>query len=340
MERSVGIISTIKALGYQSGYCLSRCTCDELPCPLLDWLTSQLKSLCPDLQDSGGRCNVLLVRELRTILSDLKSPLTGLTSEMLEPSFLSRITEFLVSELQAAHIIKYKELHSDDKPAREEAAKEQREEEMSVFCPEHEDNDAANNQRTAEIQAEWILLLHALNMDTSSQYPDVLHEVESRIACLPGEAMTKPLLHAVLTTEHWRQLEKINRVLTDDYGCRQQMMLKRFQVSLESFAWGEKQKERHKAVNSVPPLTSIAISSRVSLPLLLATREDQCRIEPIKAGASTNVYKKMMGHVPDRGGRTGEMEAPMPAWAERRSGHGGRNQWHKNPNKKGKGKRD
>lgn len=42
--------------------------------------------------DSGGRGNVLLVRELRTILSDLKSPLTGLTSEMLEPSILSRIT--------------------------------------------------------------------------------------------------------------------------------------------------------------------------------------------------------------------------------------------------------
>lgn len=82
-----------------------------------------------------------------------------------------------MSELQAAHIIKYKELHSEDKPAREEAAKEQRVEEMSVFCPEHEDNDAANNQRTAEIQAEWILLLHALNMDTSSQYPDVVHEV-------------------------------------------------------------------------------------------------------------------------------------------------------------------
>ncbi|XP_077422275.1 protein FAM98B [Vanacampus margaritifer] len=340
MERSIGIISVIKALGYK-GCCLSRCACDELPCPLLNWLTSQLMCLCPELRDSGGRGSVLLVRELKNILSDLHSPLTGLTSEMLEPSALYKITEFLVSELQAAHIIKYKELHSGDESAREEAAKEQRVEEMTVSCQEHEDNDETNNRRTAEIEAEWILLLHALNMDTSSQYPDVLHEVESRIARLPGKAMTKPLLHTTLSTEQWRQLEKINRVLSDDYGCRQQMMVKRFQVSLESFAWGEKHKERSEAIATVPPPASIAVSSRVSLSLLLATREDLSCIEPIKAGTTTNIYKKMMGHVPDRGGRPGEIEAPMPPWAERKSGHGGgRQQWPKNPNKRRKGKRD
>ncbi|XP_037124613.1 protein FAM98B [Syngnathus acus] len=341
MERSVGSISAIKSLGYQDGCCLSRCTCDELPCPLLNWLTSQLKCLCPELQDPGGRGSVLLVRELRNILSNLNSPLTGLNSETLEPSVLYKITEFLVSELQAAHIIKYKELQSEDTAAGEEAAKEQRVEEMNVVCQEHEDNDANNNQRMAEIQAEWTLLLHALNMDTSSQYPDVLQEVESRIACLPGEAMTKSLLQASLTTEQWRQLAKLNRVLSDDYGRRQQMMIKRFQVSLESFAWGEKQKERSEAIASVPPFSSIAVSSKVSLPLLLATREDQSCIEPIKAGPSTKVHKTMMGHVPDRGGRPGEMEAPMPTWAERRSGNTGeRRQWPKNSNKKRKGKRD
>ncbi|XP_061537708.1 protein FAM98B [Phycodurus eques] len=337
MERSAGIISLIKALGYQGGCCLSRCTCDELPCPLLNWLASQLKCLCPELRDSGETGAVFLVRELRNILSDLQSPLTGLTSEMLEPSVLYKITEFLVSELQAAHIIKHKELDSKDKPAGEETAKEQRVEEITAFCQQHE----GNNRRTAEMQAEWVLLLHALNMDTSCQYSDVLHEVESRIALLPGEAMTKPLLHASLSTEQWMQLQNINRVLSDDYFCRQQMMIKRFQVSLQSFAWGEKQKERSEAIASVPPLASIAVSSRVSLPLLLATREDQSCIEPIKAGTSTEVYKKMMGHVPDRGGRPGEMEAPMPVWSDRRSGQGaGCHKWHKNPNKKRKGKRD
>nr|XP_057936099.1 protein FAM98C [Doryrhamphus excisus] len=341
MERSCGIVSAVKALEYAGGSCISRCTCDELPCPLLSWLASQLKGLCPELQDSGGGSKILLVRELRNMLSDLHSPLTGLTSEMLGPSILNKVTEFLVSELQAAHIIKYKELHPEDNPSGEESEKEQRVVNTVALSQEYGDNDSNNNQSTAEMQAEWILLLHALNMDVFSPYPDVLHEVESRIARLPGEAMTKPLLNSSLSAEQWMQLEKINKVMSDDYGCRQQMMIKRFQVSLESFAWGDKQKERSEALSSVPPLASITISSRVSIPLLLATREDQSCIEPIKAGTTTNVYKKMMGHVPDRGGRPGEIEAPMPTWAERRSGHGGgRHQWRKNPNKKRKGKRE
>lgn len=38
------------------------------------------------------------------------------------------------------------------------------------------------------------------------------------------------------------QVKKINEVLSEDYERRRQMMIKRFQVTLESFAWGEKQK--------------------------------------------------------------------------------------------------
>ncbi|XP_077578911.1 protein FAM98C [Stigmatopora nigra] len=341
MDRNAGVISLIKALGYMIDSCLSKCLCDELPCPLLNWLTSQLKSLCPELHDSTGKDSAVLVRELRNILSNLHSPFTGLDSEILEPTSLNKITDFLLSELLAAHIINYKELHSEDKPAGNDAAKEQRVEEMTTFSPEQEGNYAKNELWEAELQAEWLLVLHALNLDASSQYLDVLHKAELQVARLPGEVMTKPLLNTSLNTEQWIQLEKINRVLTHDYSCRQQMMVKRFQVSLESFAWGEKQKERSEAIASVPPFASITVLSRVSLPLLLAAREDQSCIEPIKAGTSTNVYKKMMGHVPDRGGRPGEMEAPMPAWEKRRSDHGGgRQQWHKNPNKKRRGKRD
>lgn len=43
---------------------------------------------------------------------------------------------------------------------------------------EHDDHDVSDrDRRNAEMQAEWILLLHTLNMDTSSQLADVLSEV-------------------------------------------------------------------------------------------------------------------------------------------------------------------
>ncbi|XP_044210043.1 protein FAM98B [Thunnus albacares] len=349
MERSVGTVAAIKALGYPGVSCLSKCKCDELPCPLLTWLAAQLRTVCPQLQDSGGRGDVLLVEELRHLLSDLSSPLTVLTSEVLEPSSLNKVTEFLVSELQAAHIIKHKDLHPEDKTTEEESEKEQRVEdhscELTEFCQKHEDDDVAdNNRKKAEMQAECILLLRALNMDASSQFTDVMHEVESRLAGLSCGHMMDPLLNTSLSSEQWMQLVKINQALSRDYQCRQQMMVKRFQVTLESFAWGEKQKERSEALASVPPLASIVGSSRVSFPHLLAAREDQSCIEPIKAGKSTDVYKTRMGDVPDRGGRPGEIEPPMPAWGERRANRSGRGGGHHQrrrfSDKKKKGKKE
>ncbi|KAM6933665.1 protein FAM98B [Xenentodon cancila] len=345
MERSRGTVAAIKALGYPGGSCLSRCGCDELPCPLLTWLSAELSGTCPELRDSNRTGDVLLVGELRNMLLSLFSPLAVLTSDVLGPSTLNRVTEFLVSELQAVRVIKYKELHPEDNSAEGESEKEQRVDDNShsvtEFCQENEDADVSDtNRRDTEIQAEWILLLHALSLDASSEYEDVLSEVKSRLARLPGGDMTNSLLNRSLSSEQWMQLKKISEVLSEDYQCRRQMMIKRFQVTLESFAWGEKQKERSSALASVPPLASLTGSSQVSPSLLLAARDDQSFIDPIKAGTRTSVYKTLMGSVPDRGGRPGEIEAPMPTWGERRTqgnrwGKGGGNH-HRHKKKKGK----
>ncbi|XP_076002693.1 protein FAM98B isoform X2 [Genypterus blacodes] len=315
MERCTWTVCAIKALGYPSIRCLSRCDCDELPCPLLTWLRGQLQAVCPHVSRSKG--DVLLGEELRALLSNMCSPLAELTSEVLEPSFLNKATEFLVSELQAAHMIKYKELHpefvAEGEESTKESAKEQRVPDVSgdtrAICEEREgDDDEASYRipRVTEMQAEWKLLLEALDAGASSQIADVEDEAK---------------------------VEKLNRLLSEDYSCRRQMMIKRFQVTLESFAWREEQTEKHReALASVPPLASFAGSSHVSLPLLLSARQDQSNIKPIVAGLTrTSVYKVSMGAVPDRGGRPGEIEPPMPVWESRRakgSGHGHRGGHH------------
>uniref|UniRef100_A0A3Q2DGH9 Uncharacterized protein n=1 Tax=Cyprinodon variegatus TaxID=28743 RepID=A0A3Q2DGH9_CYPVA len=96
----------------------------------------------------------------------------------------------------------------------------------------------------------------------------------------------------------------------------------------------------YAALASVPSILSLTGSSQVSPSLLLAARDDQSFIKPIKAGKSTAVYKMLMGSVPDRGGRPGEIEPPMPVWEGRRAqgsrgGRGG-NYQHKHRKKKGK----
>uniref|UniRef100_H3DPN0 Im:7138535 n=1 Tax=Tetraodon nigroviridis TaxID=99883 RepID=H3DPN0_TETNG len=338
MDRSGETVSAIKALGYPGLSCLKRCECDELPCPLLTWLHAELKSASAK-EPNGG---VLLVGELRKFLADMFCPPSLLTSEVLGPSELNKITEFLVSELLAAQIIKHKNMHPKEL-TEEESEKEQRIEDPSR--EEEENGDfGQKDQRIAEVQAEWVLLLHALDMDTSSQFPDVLSEVEARLTRLPSGGMQDSLLKTRLTPDQWMKLGKLDEVLTADYRCRRQMMIKRFQVTLESFAWGEKEKERSEALSTVPPLSSLARSSRVSPSFLLAAREDQSFILPIKAGRSTSIYKVLMGSVPDRGGRPGEIEPPMPAWEGRRAqgkqwGKGGGHQRPRFSNKKKKGKK-
>uniref|UniRef100_A0A3P8QEV2 Im:7138535 n=1 Tax=Astatotilapia calliptera TaxID=8154 RepID=A0A3P8QEV2_ASTCA len=289
--------------------------------------------------------DVLLAGELKNVLSNISSPLAVLTSEVLDPSTLNKVAEFLVSELQAAHIIKYKESHPDERATEADSEKEQRVEDLSRdFCEENEGDDGlGENRRKAEMQAEWILLLRALNVDASSRLQTfALMQVNERLSRLPSGDMTKPLLSTSLSSEQWLQVKKMNEILSEDYRRRRQMMVTRFQVTLESFAWGEKRKERSAALASAPNLASLIGSSQVSPSLLLAAREDQSFIDPVKAGTSTSVYKTLMGSVPDRGGRPGEIEPPMPAWTGRSSkgNRGGRGGGQSHKHKKKKGKKD
>ncbi|XP_030648561.1 protein FAM98A [Chanos chanos] len=321
MERDIGTVAAIKNLGYQSGVCMRECRCDELPCPLITWLVRELRATCPDIQERT--CGTVLIGELRDLLKEMLFPNTSLTTEVLSPVLLNQITEFLVSELQAAHMLKYRESHPQDGNTCSETQKEQRKrkgcaadfEEESPKCGKIEEDEGGGKEQVEEALTQ---LFKALDLDVSSTLSDAWTEVETRLASLPDGVMPEPLLKTNLNSSQWRKIEQINQTLSKDYECRRQMMMKRFHVTLQSFAWGEKGEERSAAVSSVPPLPSI--DSCISVPVLLAVREDQSRILPVKAGPSTAVHKVLMGSVPDRGGRPGEIEPPMPSWSRRSEG--------------------
>lgn len=93
--------------------------------------------------------------------------------------------EFLVSELQAARIINYLEMYPEEKTMEEESEKQKRvkeeglSHELTELCGEGIDGAGVldEERRRGEMQAEWILLLRALDMNASSQFADVLSEV-------------------------------------------------------------------------------------------------------------------------------------------------------------------
>ncbi|TRY56294.1 hypothetical protein DNTS_002309 [Danionella cerebrum] len=269
MERDTRTAALIKAIGYKSKECLNECKCDELPCPLLTWLLSEIRANCPHVPARKG-AGVVLVGELRELLKEMSCPQNVLLSEELNPLLLSRVTDYLVSELMATQMLRYKESHSeDDGKECESKAKEQRIWTSVVSCDEEcqENSQVEKDESIPKVQKEMAKLFQILGLQASSLMSDACAEVETRLASLPNAEMPDALLKTRLNSEQWEKVDELNRALCKDYECRRQMMVKRFHV--------------------------------------------------------------LMGSVPDRGGRPGEIEPPMPSFTSRRDGGGSRHQHRK-----------
>lgn len=172
---------------------------------------------------------------------------------------------------------------------------------------------------------------------------DVLTAVEKEVCVLlkklPETHIGNPAFKGSLDVEKWNKLEEINDVLSADYECRRRMLIKRLDVTVQSFSWSDRAKvkidQMAKAYQS--KRYSLALKSSVTLAHLLAARDDVCNLVKTSSGSCREkttcaVNKIRMGAVPDRGGRPSEIDAPlpeMPVWQKRvdggnRGGRGGR----------------
>ncbi|KAI1903499.1 hypothetical protein AGOR_G00027820 [Albula goreensis] len=262
MGRDAKIVSALKTLGYPSNTCVNVCVCQELPCPLVSWLVGELRGTCPEVHKGNRQGNVVsavLGGELRALLEELHCPYTALSTETLTPELLNTATEFLVGELLAERILQYRKHHPEDTLREDNTEKEKREGEDRGVGLEGEgrggDGAVWDKEGEADIREEIVQLFQVLSLGPSSQLSDAYTEVESRITLLPGGTVAEPLLKTTLNSEQWRKLEQITLALAKDYECRRDMMTKRFQVTLQSFEWGEKGPERSAALSSVQPLS-------------------------------------------------------------------------------------
>ena len=54
--------------------------------------------------------------------------------------------------------------------------------------------------------------------------------------------LSKPLLHANLSENQWKNVDYINTALNQEYECRKTMVLNRLDVTIQSFKWSDKAK--------------------------------------------------------------------------------------------------
>ncbi|KAK4315897.1 hypothetical protein Pmani_012920 [Petrolisthes manimaculis] len=142
----------------------------------------------------------------------------------------------------------------------------------------------------------------------------------------------KPLFTGELSDKQWKMLEQMQREMHAEYLMRRQMLIKRLDVTIQSFQWSEKAKQREDELTKAFRTRRDQMKEEpgVNIGDILAAREDLAVLEKtsnasVRKATKTALNKIIIGRVPDRGGRTNELEPPppeMPSWTQRSGGGG------------------
>lgn len=133
------------------------------------------------------------------------------------------------------------------------------------------------------------------------------------------------------------KLADIHGVLRDDYATRREMLIKRLDVTVQSFLWSKRAAGREAEITAVIAARRRALrvapaavrpedafSTGPELAALLSQRVTDASTRSLRASAVKGV---LIGAVPDRGGRVTEMKLhprdTMPAWSARKADAGG-----------------
>ncbi|KAM4690317.1 protein FAM98B [Rhinophrynus dorsalis] len=318
------LLDTLDALSYQGPLLdeakLAQALESGLTSPeytqLLCWLSSQIK-LLDDLEESissTGDDMESIQLEVSGFLKELTCPYQALVTGDIKDRLKSkedclRLLLFLGTELQALQIQQSKK-QKDIGPS--DAAYQ----EVKAIC---------NALRLPEQSSDIVSMLRSVE----AKVTEVLSQVK------PNYIGPK-LLSAELNEEQLERLEKINAALSKEYECRRRMLIKRLDVTVQSFGWSDRAKAKTDEIAQIyqPARYSLSTKSSISLSHLLAAREDLSRIIRTSSGESRKktvcaVNKVLMGRVPDRGGRPSEIDPPppeMPPW-QKRQDDGGRGGW-------------
>uniref|UniRef100_A0A8C6H7R3 Family with sequence similarity 98 member B n=1 Tax=Mus spicilegus TaxID=10103 RepID=A0A8C6H7R3_MUSSI len=230
------VLDTLEALGYKGPLleeqALSKAAEGGLSSPefseLCIWLGSQIKSLC-NLEESitsAGRDDLESFQlEISGFLKEMACPYSVLVSGDIKERLTKKddclkLLLFLSTELQALQILQKKK---------------------------HKNSQLDKN---SEICQEVQAVCDALGVPKSdtSDIPLLLSQVESKVKDILSRVQKnhvgKPLLKVDLSSEQAEKLERINDALSCEYECRRRMLMKRLDVTVQSFGWSDRAKVR------------------------------------------------------------------------------------------------
>uniref|UniRef100_A0A4W5R8X6 Family with sequence similarity 98 member A n=1 Tax=Hucho hucho TaxID=62062 RepID=A0A4W5R8X6_9TELE len=281
------------------------------------WIVSELKLYC-QLEENVHATNCPseaegFQLEMSGLLSELACPYNVLTTGDVTQRLLNKtncllLITFLISELEASRMI-------------------------LVNKPQKTAQEAGGSVVFMELKGICVSLGMSkppANITMFQFFSGIEKKLKEALAKVPSTHVGGPLMKKALGPVHFEKIEAINQALVNEYEVRRKMLLKRLDVTVQSFGWSDKAKKHaEKLANVYPPLRStLATKSKVSVAHLFAAREDLSKIMRTSSGrirerTACAINKVLMGRVPDRGGRPTEIEAPppeMPTWQKRQDG--------------------
>uniref|UniRef100_A0A8C8WEJ9 Family with sequence similarity 98 member B n=1 Tax=Panthera leo TaxID=9689 RepID=A0A8C8WEJ9_PANLE len=274
------VLDTLEALGYKGPLleeqALTKAAEGGLSSPefseLCVWLGSQIKSLC-NLEESitsAGRDDLESFQlEISGFLKEMACPYSVLISGDIKDRLKKKddclkLLLFLSTELQALQILQNKKRKN------------------------------SQLDKNSEIYQEVEAICDTLGVPKSatSDIPLMLNQVESKVKDILSKVQKnhvgKPLLKIDLNLEQAEQLERINEALSCEYECRRRMLMKRLDVTVQSFGWSDRAKVKTDDIARIYQPKRYALSPKTTITLahLLAAREDLSKIIRTSSGSS------------------------------------------------------
>ncbi|XP_003742528.1 protein FAM98A [Galendromus occidentalis] len=277
------------------------------------WLSNELSyatqgsvDRVTSLEDAGDEESFNL--EVSSLLTALRCPYGSLVSGDVKQRLESKeskltLLAFLASEVQAARMIKKT---ADVKRMRREQS-------------------GSPQSRNA------LLLLKSVGLPIPRRKIDLdsfFEGLRERIKTLQPEPHEQ-LFTEKLTPAQWSRFDRVYKKLLQDFTIRRMALLKRLDVTIQSFGWSSRMKDKQDQITQVfmPCRQSLLVEPSVQLGDVLAARQDVLIVDKtsclgVREKTQTSIAKVMMGSVPDRGGRAAEMAPPppeMPSWSKRQA---------------------
>jgi len=269
---------------------------------LIIWLTTQLKGYCNLEEIISGDVGAFVI-EIKGFVRELGFPY----GDILQVSGLNSakgkmfLLDFLITELQACRM-KCSKSSTD-------VSKASTGEDMEL--------DSNVIPKCIEKITETLQISN-IAISTPLLIANIERKIKELQSKLPINYLDEPLLQKSLDEKQWSQVSRINDAMCEEYKGRRQVLIKRLDVTVQSFSWSDKIKKSPEDFAEVfqPIRSTLHADSTTSIVDILAARKDVCSVEKTSSGEARDatkcdINKVLIGRVPDRGGRP-SLTAPPP----------------------------